>query len=504
MGDFDVESKGDAEQRDRLFVDTLAQKIDTELRNPDVNWASKRDATRDPGSDFILRRAVSGGAGGSPTIDGDLDMLMYDILNIDTLRFKSDSPFHITSDKAQIRSNLLGEELNFYVPTGKSHLFYIGNTIEMSLSSAINTLRSDVRFDGNVRAKRNVNAEGNVSVDGNISTDGTIDADGKITTAKEIKVGSKTGTLSDGMIWYEANKLKARINGETVNLGEGEAAPTPPGPDEEPTTPTTFSGSIPSGAFYVPVEETVTSNLSNSDASAGVLDNKFGTFAGACGLIRPALINDDTPVGDLRLCYKMWHGAGSGDRYSWSGEPMDGVMMNTESPPTRIRSTLGARSKQLTYVHKKVFYQRSSSSQAPSSSELSTAANIGIGSWGIHAQTIDVGDGSIFAFESVGDGQSGSRPVVIGYERLDSSDELGTTASGALEQGIQNTPGTLPALTMSNWPTSAASIEPTFGIDDGYIGYVYSTVSARGRIYVKANGYWFYVNLTREVSGSNG
>ena len=134
MADFDADTPGDIEQRNRLFVDTMARKIDAELRNPDVNWASKRDAAKDPVSDFILREAVSGGDGGTPTIDGDLDMLMYDILNIDTLRFKSDSPFHITSDKAQIRSNLLGEELNFYVPTGKSHL--LPNTCLLYTSDA--------------------------------------------------------------------------------------------------------------------------------------------------------------------------------------------------------------------------------------------------------------------------------------------------------------------------------------------------------------------------------
>ena len=466
MVDFDVESKGDAEQRNRLFVDTLAQKIDTELRNPDVNWASKRDATRDPGSDFILRRAVSGGDGGTPTIDGDLDMLMYDILNIDTLRFKSDSPFHITSDKAQIRSNLLGEELNFYVPTGKSHLFYIGNTIEMSLSSAINTLRSDVRFDGNVTAKRNVSVEGNISTDGtvdadgNISTDGTVDADGKITAGKEIKVGSKTGTLSDGMIWYEANKLKARINGETVNLGEGTTTPTVP----EPTVAT--------GAFWLPIQTYSASSISgvtNAD-----LDTAFGAQQGSIGVLKPASNFSAGAYGFTFLVFKGRHGATStSNSRKWFYIPFTGRRSST------IAST-GLRDNALDYSRQRQAPQANHAASIPTNNIL--GGQRGKGKWGIYYQNTEWDEASLF--------------VYITATTLRYKEKTGELSSGSVFSGdVSSLPSTIKTVTGN---PDNAGLDTAFGADDGSCGV---RLGSDNWFYVKVGGYWFYIDLTTSGTG---
>ena len=455
MVDFDVESKGDAEQRDRLFVDTLAQKIDTELRNPDVNWASKRDATRDPGSDFILRRAVSGGAGGSPTIDGDLDMLMYDILNIDTLRFKSDSPFHITSDKAQIRSNLLGEELNFYVPTGKSHLFYIGNTIEMSLSSAINTLRSDVRFDGNVTAKRNV------SVEGNVSTDGTVDADGKITAGKEIKVGSKTGALSDGMVWYEANKLKARINGETVNLGEGTTTPTGP---PEPT--------VAVGAFWLPIKTYSASSISgvtNAD-----LDTAFGAQQGSIGVLKPASNFGAGSFGLTYLVFKGRYGSTSSSNFrKWFYIPFTGRRSSTIS-------NLGLRDNALDYSAQRQAPPADGPNNFPPNNIHGSIR--ALGRWGIYYKNTEWDEASLFVYTT---------STTLMYR--EKTDEL---SSGSVFSGeAASLPDVIKTVTGN---PDVAGLTTAFGADDGSCGV---RLGSDDWFYVKVGGYWFYIDLTSSGTG---
>ena len=463
MGDFDVESKDEADQKDRLYVDTLAQKVDAELRNPDVNWASKVDAARDGGSDFILREAVSGGDGGTPTIDGDLDMLMYDILNIDTLRFKSDSPFHITSDKAQIRSNLLGEELNFYVPTGKSHLFYIGNTIEMSLSSAINTLRSDVRFDGNVTAKRNV------SVEGNISTDGTVDAD------KEIKVGSLTasdtapsGSSDNGSIWYDApnNKLKAIINGVAVNLGEGGGGTGPP----PPTIPTPN----PSGGTYLSIHRYLHTTLAAH--TAGELDSLFGGQPSRIGILRPNTLDTGDP-GEVYLVFK--NPTTSGTTKKWLGIAFDGVLSTTQS-------TSGLRDDVLHYNDRQIAYVGTNRSDAYN--EMIPYDDRVKGRWGIYAENDDIDDASIFVYNT------GSRdPNISGTLKFKrETDELGASVpfGDALSGIVSHT-----LLSLEGSTHTVAGLDSAFGADDGCIG-ARLPGNTGNRFYAKVGGYWFYISLT--------
>ena len=612
MGDFDVESKGDAEQRDRLFVDTLAQKIDAELRNPDVNWASKRDATRDPGSDFILRRAVSGG-GGDLDITSDLDMKMYDILNIDRLKFSSDNGLDTSAIKAAIFSNSDGKELYFYVPpndpppdntvheihfqsatkqiaslsrvlasihvpiectdpittskeirvggptadpTGAGSIWYKSSKLKARIASLVQDILTtgidiDLRNydivnidrlffqsnDGLHTSNEKAHISSNLAgkeldfyvpyspppatvyqhhfysgstgiaslsrVLANFTTE--VESSEKIVSGKGVEVGTRSSTDAisneDGFVWYDSttNELKARINGAIKVIQTEDATSTDP--DAEPTTPAPFSGNVPSGAFYIPVKETVTTNLGNNNQSATTLDNRFGSLAGAIGLIRPAIINDSTDVGDIRLCWKMNHNQVSGNQYSWSGKRMDGVLMDTASPSARIRSTTGARSKQLTYVNKRINNVSQSGSQNPSSAFL-LLGNIILGLWGAHSENDDLGDGSIVVLGKIV-GTHPNRTVTLNYDTLGSTDELGSTSSGTGSGTVQSTGSIIPVLSLSEWPTDASTLETAFGIDDGYIGYVYSSGSSRGRIYVKANGYWFYLNLTNNLQVYN-
>ena len=445
MADFDADTPGDVEQRDRLYVDTLAQKIDAELRNPDVNWASKVDAARDPGSDFILREAVSGGGGGTSTIDADLDMNSHDITELDRLFFASNDGLETGNTQAHITSDNNGLELSYYVPTTKTHNFYAGTLNAFSLS------RSLARFKVAMECQQ------------------------KLTLSKEIKVGSfaagdtaPSGADNNGSIWYDSvnNKLKAIINGVVVNLGEGGGGTTVP----TPRIPTPH----PQGGTWIAIKRYLHTTLSHH--TAGELDSLFGGQIGRIGVLRKNTLDTGAP-GELYLVFK--NPTTSGITKKWLAIEFDGVLSTTQS-------TAGYRDDVLHYPHRQIHYLGSNRSDAHN--DMIPYDDRVKGLWGIYTENDDTDDASIYVYNT------GSRPVNISgtlkYKR--ETDELGASApfgdvlSGTMSNILRSLEGS---------PHTNEGLDAAFGSDDGCVG-ARLPGNTNNRIYVKVGGYWFYISVT--------
>ena len=192
MADFDAVTHKDVESSRRRAFNTLNQKVDASLLNPRVGWtdpaqggASGTRAPFDPAAQYEL------GGDTELTIDADLDMNSYDIIELDRLFFKSDDGLTTSSGLAHITSDDVGERLYYFAAAGERHQFNIG-------TDAVLVLRSN-EMDVNL----------------------PLNSDDSISTTKFIRTGTySSGSRpgGNGALWYESGKIKARLGGNIRDL----------------------------------------------------------------------------------------------------------------------------------------------------------------------------------------------------------------------------------------------------------------------------------------------
>ena len=557
MADFDVVTRKDVERSNRRFANTLNQKVDASLLNPRVGWtdpaqggASGTRAPFDPAAQYELD-----GGGGSITIEGDLDMKQYDIINIDRLKFKSDDGLSATDTKAHISSVAAGISLRFFVPATSHAAFYVGSTssafdvsdtwvraykpLRTSRYIVLDPTSTTPTLDGSVwhvSSKLKVRLGGNTrdiltsSADIDLDTHDINDVDRIffrsndilrtnytksyiganartqtsrpaedlvffvpplkiqhfysgpvqllslssaharfqtqiectefIKSEKQIRVGILDGTAGDGMIWYEANKLKARINGATVNLGEGTTTPTVP----EPTVAT--------GAFWLPIQTYSASSISgvtNAD-----LDTAFGAQQGSIGVLKPASNFSAGAYGLTFLVFKGRHGATStSNSRKWFYIPFTGRRSST------IAST-GLRDNALDYSRQRQAPQANHAASVPTNNILGSQR--GVGKWGIYYQNTEWDEASLFVYTTA---------TTLMYR--EKTDEL---SSGSVFSGdVSLLPSTIKTVTGN---PDNAGLDTAFGADDGSCGV---RLGSDDWFYVKVGGYWFYIDLTTSGTG---
>ena len=512
MADFDAVTHKDVESSRRRAFNTLNQKVDASLLNPRVGWtdpaqggASGTRAPFDPAAQYEL-----GGGGGSLTIDGDLDMKSYDIINLDRMFFLSDNGLDISNTKGHITSNATGLDLVHFTPSTGTHKFHVGSsTVNLEVARTkinagkdIDMQTHDIRDLDRLYFKPNsalLTSSSRTYITSNVKSLGgdelflfvptnkiqhfyggalqllslssvsarfqtPIECTKRIVADDEIKVGDVEGTPTDGSIWYADNKLKARINGETVNLGGT--------PLVAPTAA--------AGAFWVPVK-TYPDNTQITAVTAATLDELFGAQKGAIGVLRP----QTTAAAQASTTYLMFKGRYSGASSKWFGVAFNGAFY---VDPT----TTGIRDTNLEYSSQTAPYGSHTDSD-PHNRVFPSRADQKRGRWGVYYESDEWNDAAILVY-TISSTTSTDGVLYWKDANLEGGSAKSSVTSGSDTPTLANT-----IKVIEGSAHTAAGLDAAFGVDDGCMGAYLGT---QNYIYVKVNGYWFYINLaTRGLSG---
>ena len=389
------------------------------------------------------------------TSSGDLNMQTQDMVNVDRIFLNSNDSMDLQSSNTHITSS--GPDSNsmyLFVPRHKSYFFNVktGNPGSTDVNGILSLGIEYAHINGALDVEGEFQAKEGMYI-GNV---------------KDINVPTR-----DGSIWLDGPNIKARSGNKTVSLSDLNATAIPRVSNPTGAEPTPFTPNPPSGALWLPV---AVYSGSISSVTTAQLEGWFGTGPGSVGIIRPAV----WPGSNIEqsVCI-VWRTGVIRTSSAWIGVRCSGAV--NPSTLTGRRDTVLAYSKKRAYL-------TTSGNRDVAIENIQPTSGTGnrriAGAWGVHYKTGDEDNGTLYVMRSQ-----------YNVDMKNNTNDFGNSSTAF---GTSNTLEVSPmkSLWTVSHPFSASTLDSQFGVDDGYIGeYKKFSGSNRYRIYVKANGRWFYIAL---------
>ena len=198
----------------------------------------------------------------------------------------------------------------------------------------------------------------------------------------------------------------------------------------------------------------------------------FGTGRGSVGVLAPSDGVTGNSAGDLYLAWLRNRGT---TNEKW-------IAVRFAGPFAHTPTTTGRRYSDL------VYYPRqgpdpATTASAPSATTYATVLRTK-GRWGLYTESDDTDDGAIFVHRSA--------TAITWKDKTKVFD--GNTVATTGDSEIPELPSEMKVVEGN--AHTAAGMDAAFGADDGSMGFYYSGATTNNRIYVKVNGYWFYIAPT--------